>query len=206
MENYSKVTVDELRQFLMTVKYYRRCEFEYTAPLRPKMLVKDRVTKEPNALLNGFVNKLVNVNQLATTKEGMSGYQMRATNNGKGADYKPFQETYYELISPCVAKHKKYEKYYFVYERNLGSTKSVQYLLNGKKWLGSIGDVWKNKGENDRGVDIRLITLEHIDRISIEGLKLETIKQPPLSIAPLRKRMQINWSMLNSEYFLEHQF
>ena len=185
MENFRKVSIEELKEILKTVKYYRRCEVEYTAPLKSKMLVKDRTTKEANPLLEGFVHKIVNVNSLVTVKEGISAYQMRAENNNKGADYKEFKKTWWKLVKGALAKHKNAEKFYFIYEVDIKeeggkaenvNTKFKEYLLNGKRYLGNIGDVWKKKEKNERGVDVRLITLEHIDRISIEGLKLEVIK------------------------------
>jgi hypothetical protein len=185
MKTFERVNLETLKNKLMTVKHYRFCEVEYTTPLEGSMVKKDRVTKLPNPLLEGFIHKIVNVKSLATTKEGMSGYEMRATNNGKGEEFQPFQETYFTLISPCVAKHKRYDQYYFYYEvkieeeggvpTNVG-TKLSEILLKGKKYLGIVGDVWNIKKPNKRGVDMRLVKLQNIDRISIEGMKLELIK------------------------------
>jgi hypothetical protein len=185
MKTFERVNLETLKNKLITVKHYRFCEVEYTTPLEGSMVKKDRQTKLPNPLLEGFIHKIVNVHSLATLKDGLTGYQMRAINNGKGEDFQPFQSTYYTLISPCVAKHKVKEQYYFYYEvliedengkpTNVG-TKLSEIILKGKKFLGVIGDVWKTKERNKRGVDVRLLKLENIDRIAIEGMKLELIK------------------------------
>jgi hypothetical protein len=184
-KEFKKITVEELKEFLKTVKHYRRVELLTTTPLKPKMVVKDRKTKEPNPLLNGYVKTLLNVASLGTTKEGTTAYRVRSENNGHGAEESAFKGTYVTYISPVLAKHKTKEQYYFSYEVKLNdddgkvenvNVKEKTYLLpDFTKFAGKIGDVWNKVSKNPRGVDMRRVKLENINRISIDNHRFQII-------------------------------
>lgn len=173
MEKTIFVTKSQLEVILSNLKGYKFVNLSYTTPLSKKMVKKDRVTKEANPLINGFVSKVLNVATLGTTKDGISGYQNRAINNGNGENFK---ESWYKYISPILVTDKKTEtKRYFVYEK-VNRSFFTAYLLNGERWLKPIGDVWNKVSENSRGVSIRVVQTDYINAMTIDGQKYVVIK------------------------------
>jgi hypothetical protein len=173
-----KVTVKQFALILMNLKGYKFINLSYTTNLDKKMVKKDRQTGEANILINGQLKKVVNIASLYTSNTELSGYQNRAENNGKGAEYKEYSEGWHKFIgdNKLVATDKKTElKYYFCYEK-INKTIVSEIWLNGAKFVGKIGDVWNKVSPNDRGVEIRLIEIKNIDKASIDGIRYEIIK------------------------------
>ena len=173
-----KVTIAEFTEILKTLQGYKFINLSYTTDLAKKMVKNDRQTKEPNPLLSGQLKKVVNVATLFTANAELSGYQNRAENNGKGADFKEFKEPWFQFISEnrLVATDKKTRsKFYFCYEKTNKSLFS-EIWLNGVKFVGKIGDVWNKISPNERGVEIRLIEIKNIDKASLSGERYEIIK------------------------------
>jgi hypothetical protein len=173
-----KVTITQFTEILKSLQGYKFINLAYTTELSKRMVKNDRQTKEPNPLISGQLKKVVNVATLFTAKDDLSGYQNRAENNGKGADFKEFKESWFEFISEnkLVATDKKTRsKFYFCYEKTNKSLFS-EIWLNGAKFIGKIGDVWNKISPNERGVEIRLIEIKNIDKASLSGERYEIIK------------------------------
>jgi len=171
-----KVSQAELEVILSNLKGYKFVNLSYTTPLAKKMVKKDRITKETNPLINGFVSKVLNVATLGTTKDGLSGYQMRAENNNKGAEFESFKEAWFKYLSPILVTDKKTEtKRYFVYEK-VNRSFFTKYILNGAIYTKQIGDVWNKVSDNKRGVNIRVVQTDYINRMTIDGKKYIVVR------------------------------
>jgi hypothetical protein len=176
MKNTKKIQVITRKNFIEVLKNintYQFANIDYTTELSTKMLKKERGTNIPNELIDGKLHKCMNVAALGTTNDEISGYQNRAENNGKGADFKAFREPWYiELSKVLVTDKKTQSKFYFKYEK-LKNTRSFfsKIILNGLVYTGKIGDVWNKVTPNERGVEIRVINIDNINKISIDGTK-----------------------------------
>lgn len=165
------VTRKQLIEVLAKLEKYEFVNIDYTTPLKDKMLKKDRKTKEANPLIEGFVNKVLNVSALATKNEELSGYQMRARNNGYEGE---FGSSWFEHISKVLVTDKKTKtKTYFMYEvHNVSKLPTKpKYFLFGSEWLKPIGDVWKAKAPNKYGVGVRVINTDHINSMTIDKVE-----------------------------------